>query len=81
MRKAGVAISGAALLVAIAAGAPLSAGAARHRVVERPIRSRAPDANLVKESLVKVHSRLPASYGPHPKACDWISSLRFRHAG
>jgi hypothetical protein len=71
-----------ALAAAITAGAPAQASStAGLRMTERPVRSLAPDADAVKESLVKVHKPLPASYGPHPKSCDWISTLRFRGAG
>jgi hypothetical protein len=78
-----------ALALAVLAGAlclalgPTSAGAAPRSpkpgtTVSRPVRSAAPDANLVKESFVRVYKPLPAADGPHPKACDWISYLRFR---
>jgi len=48
--------------------------------VARPVRSAAPDASLVKESFVRVYQPLPKRDGPHPKACDWISYLRYRSA-
>lgn len=33
----------------------------------------------VAESVVRVKVPLPASAGPRPEACDWLSYLRFRH--
>lgn len=32
----------------------------------------------VIESYVSLYSPLPASVGPHPEACDWISYMRYR---
>jgi hypothetical protein len=48
--------------------------------VARPVHSAAPDADLVKESFVRLYKPLPKRNGPHPKACDWISYLRYRSA-
>lgn len=74
---------------AVATAAPLAAlllpGMAsaaepiRKARIEQPVRSAAPDAAVVRASFVKVHAPLPDSVGPHPRACDWISYLRFRH--
>jgi hypothetical protein len=71
----------AAFAAALGALAPAAAAGKAPKpgtVVERPVRSLAPDADVVKESFVRVYKPLPARYGPHPKACDWIGSLRFR---
>lgn len=35
----------------------------------------------VTASAVRLHIRLPASAGPHPATCDWLSYLRFRPSG
>lgn len=32
----------------------------------------------VTSSVVRLHIPLPASAGPHPASCDWLSYLRFR---
>ena len=42
--------------------------------------SAAPDAQLVRESYVRVFDPLPESSGAHPEVCDWIGYLRFRSA-
>jgi hypothetical protein len=49
-------------------------------VVEKKVRSQAPDAKRVRESYVRVFDPLPEDAGPHPASCDWISYLRFRSA-
>ena len=76
---AGLAIAGFAALPFL-----LPASASAHpkpgTQVAHPVRSAAPDANLVKESFVRVYKPLPKRDGPHPKACDWISYLRYRSA-
>ncbi|MBO2449714.1 hypothetical protein J4573_21610 [Actinomadura barringtoniae] len=60
----------------------MSAGPARTALaedrVETPVASTSPVTEVV-ESAVRVHVPLPASVGPHPEACDWLSYLRFRH--
>src|SRR5437867_3368220 len=73
------AVSAAVLMVTAAAGAS-AAPPKRGTIVQRPVRSAAPDANLVKEYFVRVYSPLPAADGPHPTRCDWISYLRYRGA-
>jgi hypothetical protein len=45
---------------------------------ETPVPSGSPVTD-VSESAVRVRVPLPASAGPHPEACDWLSYLRFRH--
>jgi hypothetical protein len=68
-----------AAVALLAAFVPAALGAPKPGArVERPVHSLAPDARLVKESYVRVYKPLPASYGAHPKACDWIGYLRFR---
>ncbi|MEU5884195.1 hypothetical protein [Spirillospora sp. NPDC047279] len=73
--------------VAIAAGAaPAPAGAEVTRStelvdterVETPVATTSPITE-VTESVVRVKVPLPASAGPRPEACDWLSYLRFRH--
>jgi hypothetical protein len=69
-----------ALAVALAPPARASYASPRPaEVIQRPVHSAAPDAAIVKESYVKIYSPLSAAIGPHPKACDWIGFLRFRH--
>src|SRR5688500_14909998 len=45
---------------------------------ERLVRSTAPDAKAVRQSYVRIWAPLPASVGPHPKACDYLGYLRYR---
>ncbi|TDC62322.1 hypothetical protein E1200_26155 [Actinomadura sp. GC306] len=45
---------------------------------EVPVTSGSP-VTEVSESVVRVKVPLPASAGPRPEACDWLSYLRFRH--
>lgn len=47
--------------------------------VETPVQSSSPITS-VAESAVSVKIPLPASAGPHPAACDWLSYLRYRDA-
>ncbi len=47
---------------------------------EVPVASGSPITSVV-ESVVSVRIPLPASAGPHPAACDWLSYLRWRAAG
>jgi hypothetical protein len=70
----------AILITALAIVPPAASGKAK-RIVQRPVHSLAPSAGSVRESFVKVYKPLPGSYGAHPRACDWITYLRFRHAG
>jgi hypothetical protein len=46
--------------------------------VEVPVASSSPIA-MVAETVVRVKVPLPASVGPHPAECDWLSYLRYRH--
>jgi pimeloyl-ACP methyl ester carboxylesterase len=78
-----LALVGAAIATALAV-VPCAGAAAAPKPgtqVERTVHSAAPDAHLVKESFVRVYKPLPKRDGPHPKACDWISYLRYRNAG
>jgi hypothetical protein len=77
-----VAVSAAAALGALLLllPAPAAAHPKPGTQVARPVHSAAPDANLVKESFVRVYKPLPKRDGPHPEACDWISYLRYRSA-
>ncbi|MWA03786.1 hypothetical protein F8568_026065 [Actinomadura sp. LD22] len=77
---------GASALVAAAAALPVHASAAAPAAdsagdrVETPVATNSPVTG-VTESMVRVRVPLPASAGPHPEACDWLSYLRFRDAG
>ncbi len=66
-------------LVALLA-VPAVAPAASTRT-ETAVRTPAPDARVVRESHVRLHAPMPESSPAHAEACDWISYLRFRHAG
>lgn len=44
---------------------------------ETPVASSSP-VTSVAESVVRAKIPLPASAGPHPAACDWLSYLRYR---
>lgn len=71
-----LALAAGTVLVAAGAAAPaLSAPAGR---TETPVASGSPVTDVV-ETVVRVRIPLPASVGPHPAACDWLSYLRFRH--
>lgn len=84
-----------AVVLAAGAGAPAARGAARAGTAgsadilpsaapgdrtETPVASSSP-VKGVAESVVRVKIPLPASAGPHPAACDWLSYLRYRAAG
>ncbi|MFF4239128.1 hypothetical protein ACFYYL_24935 [Actinomadura geliboluensis] len=66
----------ASLLVLGAAAGPVGAREADRS--ETPVASGSPVTD-VAESVVRVRVPLPASAGPHPESCDWLSYLRFRH--
>lgn len=72
-RLLGIAAAG----VLLAAGAAVPAPAAAADRTETTVASSSPITNVV-ESVVQVRVPLPASVGPHPAACDWLSYLRFR---
>ncbi|HEX6355851.1 hypothetical protein [Actinophytocola sp.] len=72
------ALAAGATLLGAGAAVPTTAGAAAGRV-ETPVASGSPITEVI-ETAVRVHVPLPASAGPHPAACDWLSYLRFRHA-
>lgn len=74
-RTIAAAICGA--LALLAACAPLASAA---KTEQKLIRSQAAGAKHVKEYLVRVHDPLPASFGKHPEACDWLEYLRWRDA-
>ena len=73
---------GLAVTVAMPPAAPpadaavRAAGAAPARV-ETPVSTSSPITDVV-ETVVRVRLPLPASAGPHPAACDWLSYLRYR---
>ncbi|MDL4819349.1 hypothetical protein [Actinomadura opuntiae] len=79
-RFGALAVLGASALVAAAVAAPGPANARATDRVETPVATNSPVTG-VAESLVRVRVPLPASAGPHPEACDWLSYLRFRDAG
>ncbi len=66
----------ASLLMLGAAAGPVGAREADRS--ETPVASGSPVTD-VAESVVRVRVPLPASAGPHPESCDWLSYLRFRH--
>lgn len=71
-----------ALVALTLAAAPASARPpAPGTTIERPVNSVAPDADVVRETYVRVYEPLPETAGPHPRRCDWIGYLRFRSAG
>ena len=71
-----------AIAVAAVAAAPAASAEPKPgKTVEKRVRSAAPGAKKVRESLVRVYDPLPADAGEHPAACDWLEYLRFRHAG
>ncbi|KAB2349758.1 hypothetical protein F8566_11520 [Actinomadura rudentiformis] len=72
-----VVTTGAAPASAVPATAAAGAANAAERV-ETPVTSSSP-VTEVTESAVRLKIPLPASAGPRPEACDWLSYLRFRH--
>src|SRR5436190_21337977 len=76
-RVAGLAIAGFAALPFLLPASASAHPKPRTQVAD-PVRPAAPDANLVKESFVRVHKPLPKRDGPHPKACDWVPYLPYR---
>jgi hypothetical protein len=73
--------TGLASVPAAAASLDVSAGStAVHPMrTEAPVRTSAPVPGVL-ESVVRLRIPLPASVGPHPAACDWLSYLRYRSA-
>lgn len=69
-------LGAAAATAATAAQVPAVARAGER--VETPVGGSSPITD-VNESAVRVRVPLPASAGPRPEACDWLSYLRFRH--
>lgn len=63
------------------APAGVAAAPEQGETVEKRVRSEAPGAKRVRESLVRIYDPLPKEVGEHPAACDWLEYLRFRHAG
>jgi hypothetical protein len=78
-KRAGRRIAVCGLLVAGAAVIPVAHATAGANRVETPVASASPITSVV-ESMVSVRIPLPASDGPHPAACDWLSYLRYRDA-
>jgi hypothetical protein len=74
------AIALVAMLSAVTLGAASAGAAPKQARVESIVRSAAPDAQKVIESYVRIRAPLPRSAPPHPRRCDWIAYLRFRHA-
>jgi pimeloyl-ACP methyl ester carboxylesterase len=68
-------------MLAVLPAAEATAAPPLGTVEEHGVASEAPDANLVRESFVRVYEPLSESVGPHPEACDWLTFLRFRHPG
>ena len=67
-------------VIAVVAGVLATAPAASAATVrEHPIRTLAKERLGVAESLVRVHNPLPPGTPAHPKACEWLEALRFRH--
>ena len=89
-RRLPLALALACLLAALAAllassPPPAAAGGPGHDApdrirTERLVRSTAPDAKIVRQSYVRIWAPLPDSAEPHPKACDYLGYLRYRHA-
>lgn len=79
-RRRSVAVLSAALAITVAVAESSAAAPSSEDRIERPVRSSAPDSNLVKETYVRIRDPLPASVGPHPARCDWLGHLRFRSA-
>lgn len=71
-----VSVLAASALAAGAAAVPVSARETGR--TETPVASGSP-VTEVRESVVRVKIPLPASAGPRPEACDWLSYLRYRH--
>jgi hypothetical protein len=71
-------VAAAAAALAAAPAAPAAPAPGTTKSVRVP--SAAPGAKHVRETFVRVYAPLPESAGPHPRACDWITYLRFRHA-
>jgi len=64
-----------------ATAAPQAAAPQRTDVrTEVPVTTSSPITSVI-ETEVSVYVPLPASAGPHPAACDWLSYLRYRDAG
>ena len=79
VRALSIAIA-AALLAALPAGAAAQSPPKPGTVVQKKVKSQAPNKRQVKEYFVRVYDPLPAEVGEHPPACDWLQYLRFRHA-
>ncbi|MFS2293030.1 MAG: hypothetical protein FWJ90_10045 [Actinomadura sp.] len=69
-------LAASALAAGAAAAVPVSARETGR--TETPVASGSP-VTEVRESVVRVKIPLPASAGPRPEACDWLSYLRYRH--
>lgn len=72
-------ISRACALAAFAAALLASPALAKFETTERVVKSRSSDADLVRESLVRVLDPLPKDVNA-PRSCDYLEYLRFRSA-
>ena len=68
-----------ALVIAAALALALPAGASAQRT-EIPVKSKATDTKLVRQSYVRIRDPLPAGSAAHPEACDWLAYTRWRNA-
>ncbi|HEX8742971.1 MAG TPA: hypothetical protein VF712_07545 [Thermoleophilaceae bacterium] len=67
-------------LAVLAAALALPVSAAAQERTEAPVKSRAVDAKLFRQSYVRIHDPLPAGSAAHPEACDWLGYTRWRNA-
>ncbi|MDR3419560.1 MAG: hypothetical protein P4L83_25550 [Nevskia sp.] len=77
-RRRRVMHTAAVLLLSAVAAREACAGVVVGTRVETAVASLADTPDVI-ETNVSLYEPLPATAGPHPAACDWISYLRFRH--